>query len=124
MSGGTTTDELQGVIQDKIATLTAEAAGKIAPALERFSASGLRITANQDEQGALSYSFDLEQEPRPDDLVLEENGIKVFVDPASTPHLWGREIHYVETEEGPGFAIVDPSARCGCGTGGSCGCSS
>lgn len=123
MSDSIAAGELQEVIQGTMVTLTDEAAAKIKPALERFSASGLRITAKQDEQGVATYGFDLEQGSRPDDLVVEENGIKIFVDPGSAPHLQGMEIHYIETEQGPGFAIVDPSTTCGCGTGGSCGCS-
>ena len=124
MSDSIATGELQEVIQGTMVTLTDEAAAKIKPALERFSASGLRITAKQDEQGVPTYGFDLEQGSRPDDLVVEEKGIRIFVDPGSAPHLRGMEIHYIETEQGPGFAVIDPSATCGCGTGGSCGCSS
>ncbi|MFQ6028237.1 MAG: HesB/IscA family protein [Dehalococcoidia bacterium] len=122
MSEGTDTGQLQTIEPHRLVTLTDEAAGKIKPALERFSASALRITAEQDEAGTVNYSFDLEQERRPDDLVLKENGVTVFVGQASVPYLQDREIHFIETERGPGFAVVDPSASCGCGDG-SCGCS-
>lgn len=98
------------VIQENMVTLTSEAAEKIKNALKRYAASGVRIQARQNEKGGVSFSLDVEEEARPDDLVLEDKGIKVFVDSLSTRYVHGIEIRYVKTEKGSGFSIVNPGS--------------
>jgi len=98
------------VIQEKMVTLTSEAAEKIRQALKRYSAPGVRIQTRPNERGGVSFSLDVEEEARPDDLVLEDKGIKLFVDPSSTQHVQGIEIRYVKTEKGSGFSIVNPAS--------------
>lgn len=97
------------VIPNTTVTLTAEAAEKIKQALQQYSASGVRIQARTNERGSVSFSLDVEDEARADDLVLEDKGIKLFVDPSSTQHIQGIEIRYVKTEKGSGFSIVNPA---------------
>lgn len=89
-------------------TITAEAAEKIKNALQRYSASGVRIRAKRNERGSVSFSLDVEDEARLDDLVVEDKGVKLFVDPSSTQYVQGVEIRYVTTEKGSGFSIVNP----------------
>ena len=98
------------VIPEKMVTLTAESAEKIKNALQRYSASGVRIRAKQNERGSVSFSLDVEDEAQSNDLVLDDKGIKLFVDPSSTRYVQGIEIRYVETERGSGFAVVNPAS--------------
>jgi iron-sulfur cluster assembly protein len=104
-----TTKKPLEVIPHKMVTLTAEAAEKIKNALNRYSASGVRIQAEQSDSGTMSFSFNVEDKPRSDDLVLEDNAIKLFVDPSSTQYVQGIEIRYVRTEKGSGFSIANPA---------------
>jgi len=97
------------VMQSNMVTLTPEAAEKIRQALKRYSALGVRIQTRPNERGGISFSLDVEEEARPDDLVLEDKGIKLFVDSLSTQHVQGIEIRYVKTEKGSGFSIVNPA---------------
>lgn len=97
------------VMPQNTVTLTAEAAEKIKQALKRYSVPGVRIQTRPNERGGISFSLDVEEEARPDDLVLEDKGIKLFVDPSSTQHVQGIEIRYVKTEKGSGFSIVNPA---------------
>ena len=83
---------------------------KIKHALEQYSASGVRIIAREKERGSLSFSLDLEQEARPDDLVLDEKGVKLCLDPSTARHIKGFEIIYVETEKGSSFATVNAAS--------------
>lgn len=96
------------VLPSEMMTITAEAAEKIKNALQRYSASGVRIRARQNERGGVSFNLDVEDKARSDDLVLEDKGVKLFVDPSSTEHVQGLEIRYVTTEKGSGFSIVNP----------------
>lgn len=103
------------VIEAKKVTLTRAAAEKIKEALQQYAASGVRIRARENNKGSLSFSLDLEVESRSDDLVLEEKGIKLFVDPSSSRHVGGIEIKFVEKENRSGFAIVNAASGCGPG---------
>jgi iron-sulfur cluster assembly protein len=95
------------VIPEKMVTLTSEAAEKIKNALQRYAASGVRIQVTQNERGGVSFSLDIEEKAQLNDLVLQDKGIKLFVDPSSTQYVQGIEIRYVKTEKGSGFAIVN-----------------
>ena len=103
------------VIEAKRVTLTREAAEKMKEALQQCAGSGVRIRARENEKGTLSFRLDLEEEARSDDLVLEEKGIKLFLDPTTTGQIQSTEIKYVETKKGSGFAIVNPASGCGPG---------
>ena len=54
---------------------------------------------------------------KPDDEVLEFNGLRVFVDATSRPYLNGTTVDYVDSLQGSGFKISNPnsSGSCGCG---------
>ncbi len=112
MSDRTRTKKSLEVISGKRVTLTQEAAEKIKEALEQSSASGVRVRARKNKKGALSFSLDLEEEGRSDDLVLDEKRIKLFLDPLSAQRVQAIEIKYVETEKGSGFSIVNLSSGC------------
>ena len=96
------------VLPNEMMTITAAAAEKIKNALQRYSGSGVRIRAKRNERGGVSFSLDVEEEARPDDLILEDKGIKLFVDPLTSQHVQGVEIRCVKTEKGSGFSIVNP----------------
>lgn len=96
------------VIQERMITLAPEAAEKMKNALQRYSASGVRIHAKRNEKGGVSFSLDVEDEGRSDDLVLEDKGVRLFVDLSTIQHVQGIEIRYVTTEKGSGFSIVNP----------------
>ena len=54
----------------------------------------------------------------PDDLVIEQDGATVLVDPISLPFLEGAELDYVQELIGASFKVNNPNAQasCGCGT--------
>ncbi|MDB6177606.1 iron-sulfur cluster insertion protein ErpA [Paracoccus sp. Z330] len=53
-----------------------------------------------------------------DDLILEQDGQKVVVDPVSLPYLAGAVIDFTDELIGARFVIDNPNASssCGCGT--------
>ena len=60
------------------------------------------------------YEVAVEDFPTGDDVVSEDNGIRVCVDPASANYLVGAELDYVEASE---FKVNNPNiiAKCPCG---------
>ena len=80
-------------------------------------AAGLRLGVERGGCAGLSYTFELASEPDPDDVVLEDGDVRVFVDAASEPYLAGVELGVDATAHGTGFTIDNPNAtqECGCG---------
>ena len=52
------------------------------------------------------------------DTIIENEGVKLLVDPMSFQYLSGAEIDYSEGREGAPFVIRNPNATttCGCGS--------
>lgn len=96
---------------------------------------GLRVFVSGGGCSGMQYGMALEAEPRPYDHVIEQEGVKVFVDPTSMMYLSNATIDYEDSIMGGGFKIENPNAvsSCGCGSsfkteggpaasGGGCGC--
>src|SRR3954451_17592887 len=79
---------------------------------------GLRVYVYFGGCSGFRYGMMLEDQPTPEDNVLEANGVKVYVDGQSIPLLTGAEIDYVDTLMGAGFTVNNPNAvaACGCGS--------
>ena len=72
-----------------------------------------------------AYGMALDKDARPDDTVVDVNGVKVLVDPQSAPHLEGVKVDYVDSLMGKGFTVVSMNAQPaagGGGCGGGCAC--
>jgi iron-sulfur cluster assembly accessory protein len=96
---------------------------------ERAAARIAEITAAQEPGMALrvavlaggcngfQYRFDLDR-AADEDLVVEQGGARVVVDPASLDLLAGAELDYADELMGSYFAVRNPQAKsaCGCGT--------
>jgi iron-sulfur cluster assembly protein len=78
---------------------------------------GIRIAVNSGGCSGMSYAMDFESEARPDDTVLEQGGLKVYVDAQSAPYLEGVTVDYVVSLTKEGFKFINPKATrtCGCG---------
>ena len=79
---------------------------------------GLRIAVRGGGCSGFEYAIDFEKEPRENDLVLEYDGLKVYVDPISSRFLEGTTIDYSLGMTGTGFKFHNPKATgtCGCGS--------
>ena len=93
----------------KLRALTAE---------ETNPAIGLRVYVYSGGCSGYRYGMMLEDQPTAEDLTVEVNGIRVYVDGESTQYLSGSEIDYVDTLMGAGFTVNNPNAvsACGCGS--------
>lgn len=61
------------------------------------------------------YGLVLDDEVMKDDLVIQDNGIRVAVDKYSAAALTGSVIDYVENDAISGFVIKNPNERPSCG---------
>jgi iron-sulfur cluster assembly protein len=79
---------------------------------------GLRVFVAGGGCSGMQYGMALEEEARPYDHVIEQEGVKVFVDPTSMMYLAGATVDYEDSLMGGGFKIDNPNAvsSCGCGS--------
>src|SRR6188768_4480980 len=80
--------------------------------------TGLRVYVYSGGCSGFRYGMMLEDQPTPEDNVLDASGIKVYVDGQSVSLLQGSQIDYVDTLMGAGFTVNNPNAvaACGCGS--------
>ncbi len=101
-------------------TLTEKAIKQVKFLMEQegSSSKGLRVGVKGGGCSGLSYFLDFEDTPRPDDHVLEFDGVKVFLDPKSALYLKGTQLHFSDGLNGKGFEFINPNAQrtCGCGS--------
>ena len=69
--------------------------------------------------GCSGFQYDIRlDDPAADDLVLEQQGARVLIDPVSLPFLADAEIDFADELIGARFVVHNPNATssCGCGT--------
>ncbi len=78
---------------------------------------GLRLFVEKGGCAGMSYAMKVTS-PAPTDLVIEKNGVQVYIDKESSPYLNGITLDYLEALNDSGFKIENPNASrsCGCGT--------
>jgi len=81
--------------------------------------AGLRVSVLPGGCSGFRYSLNIEETALEDDLVVEANGVSLFVDGFSAQYLMGISIDYVSTMQGSGFSFDNPNATGGCGCGSS-----
>ncbi len=79
--------------------------------------AGLRLSIDRGGCSGLQYNMSFDPSQAGDEIV-EQDGVRVFVEAASASHLRGSVIDYFDGLTGTGFRIENPNARrtCGCGT--------
>lgn len=78
---------------------------------------GLRIGVLPGGCSGFKYEMSIDEAPASDDVILDFEGVRIFVDPFSGQYLTGVKIDYVSTMQSSGFAFENPNATGGCGCG-------
>lgn len=103
-----------------LVTLTPAAMDKVRSMMlkENKPEHGLRVGVVTGGCAGLSYEMRLQKSAYDNDIVFEQEGIKIFINPESADFLKGIEIDYVDTFKESGFKYKNPNAKssCGCGT--------
>jgi iron-sulfur cluster assembly protein len=78
---------------------------------------GVRIAVKTGGCAGMSYVMEYAKKINPNDEVIEEKGVKVFVDAAAVMYLLGTEMDYKKEEFSSSFVFNNPNEteRCGCG---------
>ena len=80
--------------------------------------AGLRVRVVPGGCSGFQYSLNIEEQSREGDFILDEKGVRMFVDMFSAQYLNGVKIDYVSGVMGSGFTFTNPNATgsCGCGS--------
>ena len=100
-------------------SLSARAAERIAEIVAaQPDPASLRVAVLAGGCSGFQYRFELDGQVQPDDVVIERDGARVLIDPASLDLLGGAELDYTDALMGSHFIVRNPNATsaCGCGT--------
>ena len=81
--------------------------------------AGLRVRVVPGGCSGFQYSLNIEEESRQGDFIIEQEGVRLFVDMFSAQYLNGVTIDYTSNMMGSGFTFENPNATGGCGCGSS-----
>ncbi len=100
--------------------ITEKAASQIIKIMEENSVtpgSGLRVGVKGGGCSGLSYTMNFANEPNDADTIIEDKGVRLFVDPKSLFYLMGTQLDFSDGLNGKGFTFDNPNASktCGCG---------
>ncbi len=99
-------------------SLTNAAAERVRDYLDkRGTGVGLRLGVTATGCSGYSYVINYADEVEEQDLVFEDKGIKVVVDPEALPLIDGTEVDFVKNGLNEAFSFRNPniSGECGCG---------
>ena len=104
---------------EQVITLSDSAAERIKHIMSKAekSAIGVRVGVKTGGCAGMSYVMEYAKEIKPDEEVIEEKGVKVFIDPKAIIYLLGTVMDYKEEEFSSQFIFKNPNEteRCGCG---------
>lgn len=108
-----------GVSRFKMMSLTEAAAARVR---EIMAASdeplvGLRVGVKNGGCAGMSYTMEMARDVQPLDEVVEDQGVKMLIDPKAILFLLGTQMDYQESKLSSGFTFNNPNqtAACGCG---------
>ena len=100
-------------------TLTDAAANRVKELMSRSEEPvlGLRVGVSTKGCSGMSYVVEYAKEQRKLEDVVEDKGVKIFIEPTAVMFLLGSEMDYVEDKFQSGFVFSNPNekGRCGCG---------
>ena len=81
------------------------------------SAIGVRVGVRSGGCAGMSYVMEYAKEIKPNEEIIEDKGVKVFIDPTAVMYLLGTEVDYKEEKFSSQFIFKNPNEteRCGCG---------
>jgi len=103
----------------QIITLSDSAAERIKQIMssDTNNSVGVRIGVKSGGCAGMSYVMEYTKTSNPSDEIIEDKGVKVFIDPGAIMYLLGTEMDYKTEEFSSSFVFKNPNEteRCGCG---------
>jgi len=103
----------------QVITLSDNAANRIKEIMSNNETRsiGVRVGVKSGGCAGMSYIMEYAKEVNPTDEIIEDKGVKVFIDPSAIMYLLGTEMDYKKEQFSSTFVFKNPNEteRCGCG---------
>ena len=103
----------------QIITLSNNAATRIKEIISssKDTTVGVRVGVKSGGCAGMSYVMEYAKDFKKGDEIIEDKGVKVFIDPSAVMYLLGTEMDYKKEEFSSSFVFNNPNEteRCGCG---------
>jgi iron-sulfur cluster assembly protein len=103
----------------KAVTLTEAAAARLRAIIEKSGneIAGLRVGVKNSGCAGMGYTMEYAKSIEPHDEVIEDQGVKILIDPKAIMFLLGTRMDYKEEKLSSGFVFNNPNetSACGCG---------
>jgi len=103
----------------QVITLSDNAANRIKEIMSNNEKNsiGVRVGVKSGGCAGMSYIMEYAKEINPTDEIIEDKGVKVFIDPSAIMYLLGTEMDYKQEQFSSTFVFKNPNEteRCGCG---------
>ena len=103
----------------QVITLSDNAANRIKEIISNNETKsiGVRVGVKSGGCAGMSYVMEYAKEINPTDEIIEDKGVKVFIDPSAIMYLLGTEMDYKKEQFSSTFIFKNPNEteRCGCG---------
>ena len=103
----------------QIITLSDKAAERIKQIMfaAKDGSISVRVGVKSGGCAGMSYIMEYINKPNPNDEIIEDKGVKVFIDSAAVMYLLGTEMDYKKEDFSSNFVFKNPNEteRCGCG---------
>ena len=103
----------------QVITLSDSAANRIKEIMSNNETKsiGVRVGVKSGGCAGMSYIMEYAKEINPTDEIIEDKGVKVFIDPSAIMYLLGTEMDYKQEQFSSTFVFKNPNEteRCGCG---------
>ncbi len=78
---------------------------------------GVRVGVKSGGCAGMSYLMEYTKQANPNDEIIEDKGVRVFIDSGAIMYLLGTEMDYKKEEFSSSFIFKNPNEteRCGCG---------
>jgi iron-sulfur cluster assembly protein len=103
----------------KVISLTERAADRIKAIMAQAErpVAGLRVGVKNGGCAGMSYTMEYAEERKPGEDMVEDRGVRVFVDPKAVLFLLGTEMDFTANKLSAQFVFNNPNqtSACGCG---------
>jgi len=106
-------------LDQPVVSMTTRASDKLKEVIAKQGRDdlALRVYVTPGGCSGFSYGMTFAEGKEDDDTLIEQDGVRIVVDPMSAMYIKGSEIDFVDALMGGGFALRNPNAvsSCGCG---------
>ena len=106
-------------MSEQVIKLSENAANRIKEIMSKAdnTAIGVRVGVKSGGCAGMSYMMEYAKDVKKNEEVIEDKGVKVFIDPNAVMYLLGTEMDYKTDKFSSQFVFKNPNEteRCGCG---------